>query len=143
MSCRWKQDGTEEGRDGPCPQEHCTVIWYHDESTFYANNRQHVHWVHTGENAVPQSKGEGTSLIVADFISADYGWLWSLDGAVEAQVYFKTGKAHNGYFTNSDILEHTTKGMNILEDHFPYDKHILIFNNATTHLKWPDNALSA
>ena len=142
-SHRWKQDGTEERRDGPCPQECRTVIWYHDESTFYANDRRHVCWVHTSENAVPQSKGEGTSLMVADFVSADCGWLWSLGGAVEARVYFKTGKARDGYFTNSNILEHATKVMNILEDHFPYDKYILIFDNVTTHLKWPDDALSA
>ncbi|ETW78373.1 hypothetical protein HETIRDRAFT_421108 [Heterobasidion irregulare TC 32-1] len=131
----WKQDGTKEERDGPCPQECRTVIWYHDELTFYANDQQHVHWVHTGENAVPQSKGEGASLMVANFVSADYGWLQSLNGA--------TGKARDGYFTNSDILEHATKAMNILKDHFPYDKHILIFDNVTTHLKRPDNALSA
>ena len=36
--------------------------------------------MHKSETAVPQAKGEGASLMVADFVSADYGWLWSPDG---------------------------------------------------------------
>ena len=49
------------------------VIWHHDESVFYANDRRKKRWVHTSENAVPYAKGEGASLMVADFVSADYG----------------------------------------------------------------------
>ena len=88
-------------------------------------------------------KGEGTLLMVADFVSTDYGWLQSPDGAVEAWVYFKAKKAYDGYFTNSNILEHATKAMNILEDHFLHNKHIFIFDNAMTYLKHPNDGLSA
>ena len=51
------------------------VIWVHDESTFYANDRHVLHWVHSSESAKPYAKGEGASQMVADFVSPDYGWL--------------------------------------------------------------------
>jgi hypothetical protein len=57
------------------------VIWFHDESTFYANDRRIIHWVHKSEKAVPRTKGKGASLMVADFVSADYGWLTSINGS--------------------------------------------------------------
>jgi hypothetical protein len=65
-----------EDRD---PDDHVrscrVVVWFHDESTFYAHDRRDVCWVHLMEGAIPKPKGEGTSLIVAHFVSADYGWL--------------------------------------------------------------------
>lgn len=78
----WKEDGTEDGdakqrafiarEDGKI-----VVIWRHDESTFYANDRRKLRWVHSSETAKPYAKGEGASLMVGDFVSADYGWLQS------------------------------------------------------------------
>ncbi|KAG2367398.1 hypothetical protein BDR07DRAFT_1372976 [Suillus spraguei] len=96
----------------------------------------HSAGVHISEGAVPQPKGEGASLMVADFISADYGWLCSPDSK-------ETGKACNGYFANENIVAHAKKAMDILEKYYPHEDHILIFDNATTHLKHVDNALSA
>ncbi|KAG2058716.1 hypothetical protein BDR06DRAFT_1003904 [Suillus hirtellus] len=98
------------------------VIWFHDESTFYANDRRRNRWVHKMESAVPQPKGEGASLMVADFVA---------------------GKARNGYFTNENIVAHAAKAMEILEKNYPDEHHVLVFNNATTHLKRADDALSA
>jgi hypothetical protein len=57
------------------------VVWFDDECTFYTNDQQIVQWVRKGETAVLQAKGEGTLLMVANFVSADYGWLTSADGA--------------------------------------------------------------
>jgi hypothetical protein len=36
-----------------------------------------------------------------------------------------------------------TTAMDILEKHYPDEKHVLLFDNATTHQKWVDDALSA
>jgi hypothetical protein len=44
---------------------------------------------------------------------------------------------------NEDILMQATTAMDILEKHYPDDKHVLLFDNATTHQKWADDALSA
>ncbi|KAG0700911.1 hypothetical protein DFH29DRAFT_876281 [Suillus ampliporus] len=103
------------------------VVWFHDESTFYANDRRKLIWEHKLKGAVPQPKGEGSSLMVADFMSADYG----------------AGKTRDGYYTNNEILRHMKSAMSILEKDYADEDHIFIFDNATTHLKHPDDALSA
>lgn len=94
-----------------------------------------MRWVHKGENPVPRTKGKGASLMMADFISVDYGWLQSLDAKTQACVLFKAGKAQEGYFTNADILNHTTTAMDILNKDYIHEDHVLMFDNATTHLK--------
>src|SRR5882724_13259285 len=58
--------------------------------------------------------------MVADFVSANYGWLHSPD----------------------DILWQAMHAMDILQEHYPSEKHVFVFDNAMTHLKWADNALS-
>ncbi len=45
-----------------------------DESIFYAHDHHKVHWIHNSETAKPYAKGDSVSFMVADFISADYGW---------------------------------------------------------------------
>ena len=82
-----------------------TVAWYHDESIFYANDQQTKYWVAKDETAVPQPKSEGISLMVADFVSADYGWLCSPNGEEAACVLLKIGRSQEGYFTNRDALK--------------------------------------
>jgi len=69
-----------------------TVVWHHDESTYYANDQCNIWWVH---------QGEGVSLMVGDFVLADYGWLCPLDGSQQAWVLFKTGKAQFQFDSNS------------------------------------------
>ncbi|TFK83979.1 hypothetical protein K466DRAFT_497444 [Polyporus arcularius HHB13444] len=125
------------------PLEKPVVYWWHDESVFYAHDRRQTRWVHKSEKAVPRAKGEGASLMVADFVSADYGWLRSPDGKESARVLFKPGKNRDGYFTHEEILTHATTAMDILQHHFPHEHHILIFDNAPTHLKRAADALSA
>ncbi|KIK33086.1 hypothetical protein CY34DRAFT_792352 [Suillus luteus UH-Slu-Lm8-n1] len=141
-----------KGDDGHLMQEedsgellgHCrVVVWFHDESTFYAHDRREVRWIHSTERAVPKPKGEGVSLMVAHFVLADYGWLQSKDGAETARILFKAGKGRYGYFTTNNIIAHANLAMDILEKHFPNDDHILVFDNATTHVKCPDDAPAA
>jgi len=48
------------------------VVWFHDELTFYVNDRKVKQWVHVNETAKPYAKGEGLSQMVADMVSADY-----------------------------------------------------------------------
>src|SRR5882724_10058011 len=81
--------------------------------------------------------------MVAHFVLADYGWLQSHDGSQQAQVLFKAGKAQDGYFTNEDILWQATNAMDIPQKEYQSENHVFIFDNATTHLKWADNELSA
>lgn len=127
----------------PSPSCQHTVHWHHDETTYTQNNRRQVRWVPKDEKPVPQPKGEGPSLMVADFVSADYGWLRSPDGKEEARVLFKAGTNRDGYFTSEEILEQATRAMDILGKYFPHDHHVLVYDNARTHLKRAPDALSA
>ncbi|KAG2336945.1 hypothetical protein BDR05DRAFT_896000 [Suillus weaverae] len=81
--------------------------------------------------------------MAADFISADYGWLRSKDGTQSTHVLFRAGKTCDGYYTNNEILQHTESAMSNLEKDYADKDHIFIFDNATTHLKRPNDALSA
>ncbi|KAG2340211.1 hypothetical protein BDR05DRAFT_977477 [Suillus weaverae] len=105
------------------------VVRFHDKSMFYAHDQQKQRWVHSSEG------GRG--------FFDDYGWLRSPDGEESAYVLFQAGKACDGYFTNDDILAHATKAMDILEKWYSHEDHVLVFDNATTHLKQADDALSA
>ena len=132
----WGDTGLEVILPGPTTCR--TVLWHHDESTFYANDWHKIHWVHNSESAMPYAKGEGVLLMVADFVSADYGWLCSPDGSQQARVLFKAGKAWDGYFTNQDILLQAQNAMDILQSEYASDNHVFIFDNAATHLKQVD-----
>lgn len=123
--------------------ERQTVFWLHDETVFYAHDRRERRWVPDTETAVPKPKGEGASLMVADFVSADYGWLRSPDGKESARVVIRPGVQRDGYFTNSDVLAQVTMAMDIVQKHYPHDDHVFVFDNAPTHLKRSNTALSA
>lgn len=45
--------------------------------------------------------------------------------------------------TNNNILDQATCAMDILEKYYPDEDHVLVYDNAKTHLKCADNALSA
>jgi len=81
--------------------------------------------------------------MVADFVSADHGWLRSPNGRESARVLFRAGKNREGYFDNQNIRDQAAKAMEILQKHYPDEDHVFIFDNATTHLKRPEGALSA
>jgi len=51
------------------------ILVTHDESTFYVNDRRRLKWTHISEKAAPERKGEGPSLVVSDFLTADWGCL--------------------------------------------------------------------
>jgi hypothetical protein len=56
------------------------VIWYHDENIFYAHDRRRKTWYHKDTDAIPYKKGDNVSYMVADYFSANFGWLHTADG---------------------------------------------------------------
>jgi hypothetical protein len=92
---------------------------------------------------MPYAKGDGPSMMIANMISPDYGFLRSPDGAEQAHVVFKAGKNREGYFTSNDVIKQAPAAMDILNWHYSDEDHIFIFDNTTTHLKQADDALSA
>ncbi|KAF8958403.1 hypothetical protein BDZ97DRAFT_1906501 [Flammula alnicola] len=128
---------------GPPIRGRRVIAWFHDESIFYANDRRKKGWFHKDAPAKPYAKGEGASLMIADFVSADFGWLRSPDGKRSARRVMKPGEKRDGYFSNDDIIKQAEEAMAILKEFYPEYDHILIYDNATTHLKRADGALSA
>ncbi|KIJ42644.1 hypothetical protein M422DRAFT_170720 [Sphaerobolus stellatus SS14] len=126
------------------PKRKRVVLVTHDESTFYAHDQRQTRWIHTSEKPEPVRKGEGSSIMVSDFMSPDLGWLKSKDGTQEARVIFKAGKNHEGYFSNEHILAQTELAIELFEDHFPGTAiAAFAFDNAPSHQKRAADALSA
>jgi hypothetical protein len=116
-------------------------MWYHDETIFYANDRHKVYWYHKDDSAKPYTKGEGPSFMVADFFSPDFGWLIAIDGH-SARQCMKPGKNKDGCMTNDDILDQAMDTIDIMEELYPDCEHVIVYDNATTHLKRAEGALS-
>ena len=54
-------------------QEKHVVVWFHDKLIFYVHNRQKKGWYYKDTPAKPYTKGEGALLMVADYVSANFG----------------------------------------------------------------------
>jgi hypothetical protein len=119
------------------------IAWFHDESIFYAHDRRKKSWRHKDASATPYQKGDGPSLMIADYVSADFGWLTSLDGKNSAQKIMKPGKNRDGYMTHDDIEVQAELAMDVVSEAYPNFDHIFIYDNASTHLKRADGARSA
>ncbi|KAJ3990959.1 hypothetical protein F5050DRAFT_1547095, partial [Lentinula boryana] len=63
----WTADNVEELVKEIIQQGCQTVVWFHDESIFYAHDCRKAQWVADGVSPEPYAKGEGISLMVADF----------------------------------------------------------------------------
>ncbi|KAJ7308753.1 hypothetical protein DFH08DRAFT_719618, partial [Mycena albidolilacea] len=83
-SCIFEADGSVITPSLP-PGARRTVIWYHDESIFYAHDRRRKAWYHKDADAIPYKKGDGVSYMVANYFSADFGWLRTSDGKPSAR----------------------------------------------------------
>ncbi|KAF9506282.1 hypothetical protein BS47DRAFT_1305487 [Hydnum rufescens UP504] len=79
--------------------------------------------------------------MVANFVSADYGWLQGDDS--DARVTLKPGKNCNGYFSNEEVLQQATRAMDVLCQKYPNERHVFVFDNARTHAKRTEDTLSA
>ena len=123
----------EHGWDLPQEIIHSIVGWVHDETMFHVPDCRQTAWYHKDATPKPYAKGEGVSLMVADFVSADYGWLQSPDKKESACIIFCPGKNCEGYFTNDDILAQAEKAMAILSKYYPDEDHFFVYNNTTTH----------
>ena len=128
---------------GPFLEEQDTIIWFHDKSIFYAHDRRRKTWYHKDAPTKPYAKGEGKSLMITDFVSAEFGWLWSKDGTHTACCVMKPGKNHDGYFTSDDIVEQANAAMDIVTVDYPEYKHIFIYDNTPSHLKRVDGTPSS
>ncbi|QRV87093.1 DDE superfamily endonuclease [Ceratobasidium sp. AG-Ba] len=123
------------------------VVWFHDESTLYAHDRRRTRWCLEGESLAIYKKGEGISMMVADFVSADYGWLRCCsenqrenEEENHARVIWHAGSRRDGWFCMRDVAEQLEHAIAIVKDQYPNEEHVFVFDNAPIHKKRPDNA---
>ncbi len=92
-----------------------TVILFHDESTFQANEDQPTLWAEKGTSVMrPKSKGSG--IMVSDFVEERNGYLHLSDSEYErvkqqdpsikkyARQLFEYGEAREGYWTSQKFM---------------------------------------
>src|SRR6266851_187248 len=58
------------------------ILVTHDELTFYQNDERKTCWGHQHSRPAPQPKGEGQSLMVSDFLTAEWGCLRTSDRCI-------------------------------------------------------------
>ncbi|KAF8158141.1 hypothetical protein B0H34DRAFT_807729 [Crassisporium funariophilum] len=120
----WSNDNLLEY--GPSVNGRRVIVWFHDKSIFYAHNRRKRGWYHKDAPAKPYAKGEGSSLMIADYVSADFGWLRSKNGRRSARRIMKPGKNKDGYFTADDIKAQAIEAMDILTESYPDFEHVFV-----------------
>ncbi|KAH7333732.1 hypothetical protein B0J17DRAFT_631846 [Rhizoctonia solani] len=118
------------------------IFWFHDESVFFGNDCRLVRWVHIDEQSVPFKKGQGNTIMVTDFVYPEFGWLRGRNGK-SARVIFRPGSGRDGYFKCNKVVEQLRNAIKIVKDTFPEYTHIFIYDNAPSHTKCPNNAISA
>ena len=139
----YDDEGKEVEGSSVTNNERCVMLHHHDETVFYGNDRRGVRWIHNSETSKPYAKGEGQSLMVADFVSPNIGWLRSSDGSAHARKTIRPGKERDGYFSNEEVLAQLSCAMHILVKDYPSHQHVFILDNARTHTKRAETALSA
>ena len=134
-----------------------TVVLFHDESTFQANDYKRTQWGTKDEHMlVPKSKGAG--IMISDFISEQDGYLSLTDEEFAAgrakfphlkqyaRASIEYGENRNGYWTSEQFLEQLKYCIEIAECKYPRDqgyKVVWIFDHSSSHGAYGDDALLA
>ena len=128
------------------------IIITHDESIFSANDGRRQAW-HAENETFLRPKGKGKGIMVSDFLLP---WsrlnLYSLPKTrqdeleasgipLEAAVLFEYGK-DEGYWDGKMIVQQATdKALPIAETLYPGYSFLFLFDNATSHAIYADDAL--
>ncbi|KAF9455309.1 hypothetical protein BDZ94DRAFT_1205895, partial [Collybia nuda] len=137
-----RESFSPQGFPIPSGQVFKLILVTHDESIFYENDRRKNCWTHKTNRGAPQRKGEGLSLMVSDFLTTEWGRL--THDNEEARIIFKPGKNRDGYFTADDLIQQVDKAIDIFEGRTNgLATGLFLFDNAPSHQKRADDALSA
>ena len=87
----WTKENEKEL--SPQPDGKIAIPWFNNKAIFYANAHKLCGWCHKNAPAKPYTKGEGLSLIIGEFITANFRWLESPDGKQSMCIIMKPGKS--------------------------------------------------
>ena len=131
-----------------------TIFWFHDESTFNANDDKVTMWKDQSMQVI-KPKGEGAGLMVLDFIEERNGYcclsdemfqsVSKVDSAVKqsARVIFEFGKGKEGYWNNELFIEQVPSAVKVAETKYPprVYKHVWVFDHSCGHTAYAPDAL--
>ena len=134
-----------------------TIVLFHDESTFQANDYERTQWgTNSDHMLVPKSRGAG--IMISDFISEEDGYLSLTDEEFAAgrskyprlkqfaRSSIEYGENRDGYWTSERFLEQLKYSVQIVECKYPCEqgyKVIWIFDHSSCHGAYADDALLA
>ena len=134
-----------------------TVVFFHDECTFQANDDQTRLWGKKGEFVIrPKSKGSG--IMVSDFVDERNGYLRLTDEEYErvrakdptikqeARAFLEYGESRDGYWNRDKFVTQLHEAIKIAEVKYPKSdgwKYVWIFDQSSCHTAMADDALDA
>ena len=132
-----------------------TVVFFHDESTFNANDDQNLKWGVKGEKIIkPKSKGAG--IMISDFVDEHQGFLALTDGEHQlakqsdpeikqyAREFLEYGESREGYWTRDKFIAQMERAIKIAEIKYPKTqgwRHVWVFDHSSCHAAMGDDAL--
>ena len=148
----------EDVRCPPEEQLQKTVVLFHDESIFSANEDQGTQWGEKDNFAIkPKTKGSG--IMVSDFIDEFNGYLCLSDTEFslakrtygnnikkEARQYLEYGESREGYWTSDKFLAQMEHAVKIADIKYPKGLGycvVWVFDNSSCHNAYADDALNA
>ena len=132
-----------------------TVIFFHDESTFIANEDQPTQWGMKGEKMM-KKKSKGAGIMVSDFIDEHNGFLALTDEEYQAakvtnpnirpyaRECLEYGESKEGYWTRDKFIAQMHRAIEIAEIKYPKEggwRHVWVFDHSSCHAAMTDDAL--
>ena len=136
-------------------QQSKTVVFFHDETTFSANEDQNIMWGIKGHKMIkPKSKGSG--IMLSDFIDEINGFLALNDEEYKvakesnpqvrqyAREILEYGERRDRYWTRDTFMAQIEKAVEIAEFKYPKSsgwQHMWVFDHSSCHAAMADDAL--
>ena len=146
--------------DLECPSDEKiakSVVIFHDESTFQANDDQSTFWG-AKDMTILRPKSKGAGIMVSDFIEEHNGYLHLSDEEYErskqtfprlkkyARSFLEYGENKEGYWTSERFMVQIKDAAQIAEIKYPRDQGyrlVWIFDHSSGHGAYADDALNA
>ena len=134
-----------------------TVVIFHDETTFQANDDQTRFWG-AKDMTILRPKSKGAGIMVSDFIDEHNGYLQLSDEEYErsksfhpgikkyARKYLEYGENKEGYWTSEKFMTQIEDAAKIAEIKYPRDEGyrlVWVFDHSSCHGAYADDALNA
>ena len=132
----WESNSPSEEMSGFLPKVSLapnwenTVFWFHDESTFNANDDEITLWKDDTMQVI-KPKGRGSGIMVSDFIEERQGYR-ALSDLIHsahlekdatmpqsARVLFEYGQNRDGYWDNNLFMEQMNAALKVAEAKYP------------------------